>query len=97
MEYDQWLVTVATEAAGQRIVRAKNSSLEGLVARIDDPAEVVITVGGSQRDQTRLTIEEPRRIAVETRDGEAKSVLIETKSGDVTRVVLVVPPSGRGV
>lgn len=92
MEHDHWLVTIATEVAGKRTVRAKDEPLEGLVARIDDdPPEVVITVGGSQRDHRRMTIDEPRRIAVETEDGVQKGVLIETESGDVTRVSLTRP------
>jgi hypothetical protein len=60
--------------------------LEGLIARTEDDAAVVITVG-----HTHVTVDEPQKIAVESENGVDSEVTIEDRAGRITRVTLRVP------
>jgi hypothetical protein len=75
LQHDRWLVSIDSDT--EHII---DQPLEGLIAA------VVITVA-----HTRVTVDEPQKIEVESENGVDRGLSIEDRAGRITRVTLRVP------
>ncbi len=78
LQHDRWLVSIDSDT--EHII---DQPLEGLIARTDN---VLIAAG-----HTRITVDEPQKIEVESENGVDSGVTIEDRAGRITRVTLRVP------